>query len=361
MKHFYKQIEETCAQIEAQWLKCNCASEDFYKVVLENTADLDLSPLKDISFQMDLLQDSAAVRHNQQRSTFSDLYFQLYHNGRFMIEILNWAGSHVNVHDHDFSGVQFQLKGNSLNVVYDFETTSQAGALEFGRLSVRKAEIWKEGGRSVVRHGDLDPHGVFHLNLPTTSLLIRTTPTPRMGSQHNYFPSLRANYYVNNDIQRKKLTGLGLLAKQSQREYRVLLEKLLNSQSLSENLFMLVKLGEIAFQEETADLLQTYAERGESETRVVRDAIFNTGIDFFKTAATQRSGVQEDERLAASIVAATHNPHALDHVVTQLAAADDKYNFKTSFAAFLSKLSSEEQKEARHYLEVFELGEVIYA
>ncbi|MGE0528984.1 MAG: hypothetical protein AB7P49_18145, partial [Bdellovibrionales bacterium] len=296
---------------------------------------------------------------NQHRSTFSDLHFQAFHNGRFLVEILNWAGSHVNVHDHDFSGVQFQLKGSSLNVVYDFTPQEQVGALRFGTLKVRRAEFWRQGDRSVVRHGDLDPHGVFHLSHPTTSLLIRTVPTPRLGSQSNYFPTLSAHYYVNNDVQRKKLTGLALLAEHSYADFQSHLEQFLASQSLAENFFMLLKLGDLILSERSAPILARYAERGTRESSVVKSVIYNTGIDFFKTRASFTLGVSATERLVASMIAATHSLDEFKVTVSALETVGTALPLRATLNSFLSKLSEGDQHRARNYLDLFGLEEFV--
>ncbi|RYF48002.1 MAG: hypothetical protein EOO38_11050 [Cytophagaceae bacterium] len=242
MKSLYTHLEEKMDLVERRWKDENFCADVFPDIVWDATHDLDLSALGEVSNQIKLLE-LPGVRFQQQRSTFSDLYIQVYHNGRFMIEILNWWGGHVNVHDHDFSSVQFQLKGSALNASYKFDVHERAGALRFGDLKLSNADLWQEGSRSLVRPGPTETHGVFHLGEPTTSLLIRTTPTPRYGAQSNYFPSIAAHYYVANDIQRKKLTALGLLARKNELEFRANLAQLLKTQSVSENFFMLLKLG----------------------------------------------------------------------------------------------------------------------
>lgn len=360
MKDVYQELNEVAKKIERQWLRYNYASEDFYKVAWEQTSELDLSPLKDVSFQMRLLENEAAVRRNQHRSTFSDLHFQIYHNGRFLVEILNWAGSHVNVHDHDFSGVQFQLKGKSLNVVYDFETTERLGALRLGALSVRKSELWHEGGRSVVRHGDIDPHGVFHLSLPTTSLLFRTVATSRLGTQSNYFPTLAAHYTVNGDIQRKKLTALSLLAHHAPAEFVSMLETFLDTQSLSENFFMLLKLGEVTFREENLAVVDKFADRGERESEIIKNVIFNNGIEFFKSQATLRKDVTEDERLAVSVLAGTHGKDNLQRVLGHLKGTGATENFQSNIQSFMGKLTERDRQVAQNFLSVFGIEEVYH-
>jgi len=360
MTDFYNSILEMTSRIERKWLKYQYSSDEFYKVAWEETENFDLSPLGEIGNQLDLLENPH-VRHNQHRSTFSDFHFQIFHNGRFLIEVLNWQGSHVNVHDHDFSGVQFQLKGDSLNVVYDFKEDEKAGALRFGELSVRRAEMWREGSRSVVRAGDLDPHSVFHLGKPTTSLLIRTVATPRYGSQSNYFPTLAAHYYVSDDIQRKKLTALSLLSGQSPSEFRRCFTHFINTQSLSENFFMLLKLGTILFSETYVDLVYDYAGRGEREAKVVESVAYNNGIDFFKSRANLISEISAAEKLAASCVAASAGDKNFAKVLADLKKAEAQNDARQPLNSFVGKLDQSDQTLAGNYLNLFKISEPIHA
>lgn len=356
MEKLYKEIESTMSCIENKWQKINYSTDHFPEIAWEETSSLDLSSLGEVSNQLKLL-DLPGVRFQQQRSTFSDLYVQIFHNGRFMIEILNWWGGHVNVHDHDFSAVQFQLKGDALNVVYDFKEEQEAGALRFGNLNVRESEIWKEGGRSIVRPGDVDPHSVFHIGEPTTSLLIRTIATPRYGAQSNYFPTLAAHYYVSNDIQRKKLTALGLLSRKASQEFRTNLEKFLDTQSLSENFFMLIKLGSLLLQEDYSDILQSYAAKGTLEKKLIDSVVLNNGIDFFKTKANETSDLNYDEKLAAFAVSASCNLGNLQKVVSQLGNTVNPDRIHRGLKSFLAKLDSDDQAVAEGYLDIFGMAD----
>jgi len=272
---------------------------------------------------------------------------------------LNWWGGHVNVHDHDFSAVQFQLKGDALNVVYDFTESETAGAVRFGDLKVRESEIWEEGGRSIVRPGDVDPHSVFHIGEPTTSLLIRTTPTPRYGAQSNYFPTLAAHYYVSNDIQRKKLTALGLLARRSPSEFRNHLENFLNTQSLSENFFMLVKLGPMLFQEKYIDIITNYANKGAQEAKVFAGVAINNGIDFLKTKANETENVTPEEKLAVFSLAASHGLKNLMKISKDLGSKATPDFLRNNLRSFYQKLDDDDRETATRYFNLFDVSEFL--
>lgn len=317
MTVFYQNLIGLTEKIERRWLQENYNSDIFSDVVWELTHDTDLSLLGNLRNQLELLE-YAPVRAVQTLNTFSDFYFQIYNNGRFYIEVLNWWGGQVNAHDHDFSGVQFQLKGDALNVIHDFKCRQQTGAVRFGELSARRAEYWKEGGRSKVFHGDIALHSVFHLGRPTTSLLIRTAPTKRYGAQSNYFKNLAAHYYVNTLQQRKKLTALRLLSRGDASGFREGIRHCFSAQSLSENLFMLVKLGTTFFDPGYAPLMTEYARTSPEAEQVVLAAMINTAEDQLRDIAHNCLAATLQERMAIHALIASADSADMRRVVTDV-------------------------------------------
>src|SRR5689334_3210227 len=93
-----------CDDIDQEWQRKGLGLEEFPELVWERTRDLDLRPLAALPSTVALLDRPEIARH-QESSSFSDLYLRLYDNGHFWIEVLNWWGSDINIHDHDFSGV----------------------------------------------------------------------------------------------------------------------------------------------------------------------------------------------------------------------------------------------------------------
>lgn len=358
MRSLYNELETVMERIEQKWQKQNYSTDLFPEIAWEETKNFDFSPLGEIRNQMKLF-DMPGVRVQQKPSTFSDLYVQAFHNGRFMVEILNWWGGHVNVHDHDFAAVQFQLKGDALNAEYEFTTSQDAGALRFGDLTMQAAEVWQEGGKSKVYPGKNHAHSVFHLGQPTTSLLVRTVATPRYGAQSNYFPKLAAHYYVSNDIQRKKLTALSLLSRNTDNEFRETFTHFLNTQSLCENFFMMIKLGPVLFQERFVGLIAEYASRGEQEAKLVETVITNNGIDFFKARVNDIEGLTQGERLAGFAVAASHNLEGFKTLEQSKKMTEYRMSIRPNLQSFLQKLDAEDQITAGRYLEIFGLSGVI--
>src|SRR5690348_9352630 len=114
MKNPCKDLWDACQDISDEWRKHDNDCAAFPDIVCSKTKGLDLSYFGELSNLVETLEDPH-VAVLQTPSTFSDLYVQLFNNGRFHVEVLNWWRSDINIHDHDFSGVQFQLKGLSLN------------------------------------------------------------------------------------------------------------------------------------------------------------------------------------------------------------------------------------------------------
>ncbi len=308
----YKNLLDTCDRISKNWKEKNYNSETFFQSVEEEVDSLDLSFLADIDNQMYLLENPY-VRNLQHNSTFSDFNFQIYNDGRFFIEILNWYGGHVNPHDHDFSALQFQLKGNAINVIHDFQDHKIEGALTFGERKIREVHEWKEGDRSVVRFGDLDPHGVFHLNEPSTSLLIRTVPTPRAGFQNNYFKDLKAKYYVNSYPQRKKLTSLRLLTT-NLNKFRELFWFFFKNQSYSENFFMILKMAPYLTKPDFNDILNKISQINEEYYIIVSSSISEFSASKVKSFAHHLSNDYIEDKKCLFIIASLSRKSDNKHV-----------------------------------------------
>jgi len=328
--------------IESDWKKANYCSTRFHEVVWDHTTENTFNSLSDVKSQLDFI-DHQFVRHLQLSSTFSDMFVQLFNNGRFTIEILNWWGGQVNIHDHDFSAVQFQLKGDALNVIYDFEDGDRQGALQFGNLKIRNTNIWKEGSRSIVRAGDVDPHSVLHIGQPCTSLLVRTLPTKRYGAQSNYFPNLRAHYYVATVMQRKKLTGLQLLAASNLDTFTSQLSAYIAQQSLSENLFMLDKLSSILFQPNMKRILFSLVSEHQEIEELLPALIFNHRSVRLKKIA-ERSQLSYKQRVQLFTIAASPNPEEYYKLIKNLESRHPDLNNLIELSSFSALLSESDFK-----------------
>ena len=348
-------LHKVCEEIEKEWRKSDDNIEIFPEIVLEKTQNLDLSEFGEISNIMRILDDPY-VSHLQKLTSFSDLYLLLWHNGRFHVEVLNWWGTDINIHDHNFTGVQFQLKGDSLNVVYDSENTERTSRFSLGKLSVKKAEIWKKGTRSIVRQGGMEPHTVYHLSFPTVSLLFRTIPSPDFGPQLNYFPpSIRANYSVADVKFRKKLTALRLISSKSPVEFNQLFNQVIKSQTLTENLFTIIKLNDILFKPDFQNLLIDFASQGDKETQLIKSASYRKSTELLDKIIKERYCDSINEKLAISILASSFDSTSLNKILSVLNLSKTDFNFDTIIKSIYIKLPNNLQSSFLKILELYGL------
>ncbi len=353
MQQQYRDLLEATRAIEADWRAEGNVCEAFPEIVWQRTAGLDLTPFGDIANVPELLE-TAAISSLQLPSTFSDLYFKLYDNGKFWIEVLNWWGSDINVHDHNFSGVQFQLKGRSLNVIYRFESEISTPGLSVGELFVASAEMWNEGDRSIVRPGSVQPHNVSHLDVPTVSLLIRTHPQAVYGGQRNYLaPDLAGDYGVADIIFRKKIGALRLLARGKPADFHRAMRRVLAGQNHTENLFTLLKVMDLIFDQDHIELVHEYAARGELETMLVRAVAYHRAQEFLTNTVKYVARLTETEKVTVAALAAAHSQSSLDEIVRQLAGKGMSLAMTEVLPSIHSKLPADVEPQFRACLDLF--------
>jgi hypothetical protein len=311
---------------------------------LEATRGLDLSDYGELARVPALLEDPA-IAVLQAPSNFSDLYYKLFDNGRFWVEVLNWWGSDINIHDHDFTGVQFQLRGRSLNVRYRFEEQARGGQYMLGTTAVESAEVWTEGDRSVVLPGARAPHNVQHLTIPTVSLLIRTHPTSAFGPQHNYFPPhLKADYAAATIKVRKRIAVFRLLARTSTRDFCQTLESSLCSQSTSENIFTLTNLADLLFEERHVRIVETFAQRDDHARMLVESLAVHRASQIIIHQVKARTTLSDAQTLAASILASAFDRESFCRIILELGATGHSWDFNGLIADMDERLRAQVRK-----------------
>jgi hypothetical protein len=268
------ELQRVCDAIDAEWSQAGRSLESFPGIAWRHTDRLDLTPLGQLEACAALL-DAPAIAALQQPSSFSDLYLRLYDNGHFWVEVLNWWQSDINVHDHDFSGVQFQLCGEALNIQYAFDTDEECDGIRFGTLRVDSAARWSPGSRSLVVPGRQAPHNVCHLGCPTVSLLIRTHPRTGYGPQWNYFaPGVAASYDVADLCFRKRVKALRLLAQHDESPvFEQAFRHYTTGLDLRQLLFVLMKMIDILFDTHRVHLVHELLASGRPHIADIIEAV----------------------------------------------------------------------------------------
>lgn len=351
-KFYHHKLLETARDIERKWRRFDNDCSVFPDLVYQITECLDLTEFGDLSYMLELLDDPY-VSAIQKPAVFSDLYLKLYDNGRFWVEILNWWGSDINIHDHDFSGVQFQLTGRSLNVVYGFSEQNPNTHLVQGDIAVVRAEVWSERSRSLVRPGRAEPHNVNHLSMPTVSLLIRTHPVAAFGPQRNYLPPLiAANYGVGDLIFKKRLGGLRLLSRDEPGKFHKTFRHIVASQTATENLFMFSKMVDILFNSDHVHLLKEYADSGDLERNIVQSIAVYRAHDYLNNSIKWNRALTEKDLLVLSILASSWDEASRGAIVQSLQSQNYDINLQASITSILSHLTEPECNQFRNILQL---------
>ena len=351
-----KSIHHIARNIQEEWDMVNCNYHDFPAIVLKHTENLDLSVFADLEIIIELL-NLPEFAEIQKPSGFSDLYYKLFDNGKFWVEVLNWWGSDINIHDHDFAGVQFQVLGSALNVQYSFAPKSSIGGLDIGNIEVVKAELWKEGTKSVVVPGRAEPHNVSHLNDPTVSILFRTHPSRDFGSQRNYFPPFLAGNYGIADISfRKKVKALRLLSSHRNTErFSSAFRKVVKQQEPNQNLFVLIKMVDILFTERFSHLLQEFGQTSEIASLLVEASAYFRATELLakglKTSATKSIS----EVICMSALSSSFSHKSFDRINCDLLDANYELSLWRTLQDMLENLEGSDYKSLKVIINVLQL------
>ena len=346
-----------CDAIDELWAAKDYALESFPDIVLSTTEGVDLTPFGAIEDIMTLFADPG-IANLQALSSFSDLYVKLYDNGRFWVEILNWWGSDINIHDHDFSGVQFQLRGRSWNVDYLFDEIEAVGEMRLGDVSIADAQIWSEGDRSVVLPGRQYLHNVCHLDVPTVSLLIRTHPQPSFGPQWNYFPpGVAANYGIADVVFRKRVKALRLLAKGDRQIFLDAFRSYRADLTLEQLIFTLVKMIDILFNKDFVEIVHEILTPGDQLTeRIVEAASYHRATEAIKLLKNT-TDLSQQEIVVLSIMGSSFDRDSVEYIVDCLSRDGHYVDFPGSVAGLREKLKPTQQRTLENTLSLFGLAD----
>jgi hypothetical protein len=123
----------------------------------------------------------------QVESLFGDFQYVPYRNGRFYIELLFWMNGTTTVHDHAFSGAFMLLQGRSIATTFSFRERERVNQnLRLGTLKAEHTQVLAPGDVSPIHSGRSLIHSVFHLDVPSITLVVRTAQDDESLPQFDY-------------------------------------------------------------------------------------------------------------------------------------------------------------------------------
>jgi len=144
---------------------------------------------------------------------FGDPPITLYNSPRFHVDVYFWLEGTTAIHQHGFCGAFQVLHGSSLHSWYDFERREKINIFtEIGDIKLKSCKLLEVGDVQEIWAGRQYIHGLFHLDQPSATIVVRTHRSPLAVPQYNYEkPHLAIDPFFEEPSIIKKLQALTAL------------------------------------------------------------------------------------------------------------------------------------------------------
>lgn len=237
MDPFFKELGHTVAD---RWKRANFSLDAFPGIalaVLEERPPSDHVDLPALMRQF-LLEDD---QPQQSQSGFGQPELIAFDHPKFYIQLLFWMEGTTDIHQHEFSGAFHVLFGSSIHALYTFENAqSITPHFRTGDIRMEQIELLETGRTVPIVSGRECIHSLFHLDMPSVTVVIRTQHDPGTGPQFNYLPPHVAFDPIYNDaltLRRKQL--LDVLEQIEDPSYPELVREMVADLDLERGFFIL--------------------------------------------------------------------------------------------------------------------------
>ena len=179
-----------------------------------------------------LLSEPELPEQDDLQAAFGSPPITVYHGRRFYIQVLCWLHGSTTIHRHGFSGAFMVLDGSSIHCRYDFELRRRVNArLMLGDIRFAGAEMLERG--DVVEITNDLIHSLFHLEVPSATLVARTYRDGDASPQFDYSPpSLAMDPFFQDPSMVRRLQGLTFLRRVSPQDHDQLAADLIGRSDL---------------------------------------------------------------------------------------------------------------------------------
>ncbi len=174
--------------IERSWVRRNYDEEVFSQLVLDELGRNPPTENVEVEEIIDWIFSSAQTFvQPSSRELFGEPPVMLFQAPRFYIEALFWLSGTTSIHEHKFSGAFAVLAGGSVHSHWRFtpERTVNSRML-CGRLERVSTEILRAGGVRPIHSGSRLIHQLFHLEVPSVTIVIRSYVERNRLPQYDY-------------------------------------------------------------------------------------------------------------------------------------------------------------------------------
>jgi hypothetical protein len=144
---------------------------------------------------------------------FGDPPITIYNSPRFHIDVYFWLEGTTAIHQHAFCGAFQVLMGSSIHSWYEFDRQDAVNTFtELGNINLKLCELLSVGDVQPINAGRQYIHGLFHLEQPSATIVVRTHKSPMFLPQFSYYkPFLAIDPFFEEANTTKKIQCLTTL------------------------------------------------------------------------------------------------------------------------------------------------------
>lgn len=136
---------------------------------------------------------------------FGDPPVTVFRARQMVIDVNFWIDSSIAIHEHSFDGAFQVLSGSSMHTQYDFVERARYNSYTYaGDLTARETEQLSPGDVRQIRAGAEFIHALFHLERPSSTVVVRTIESPLVSVQRDFIaPGLAfSSFHIDPTVQR---------------------------------------------------------------------------------------------------------------------------------------------------------------
>ncbi|MGI8787257.1 MAG: hypothetical protein ACR2HG_05790 [Pyrinomonadaceae bacterium] len=219
------------AEVEQLWRDVNYDESVFPDIAAQSLEEANL-PEKVSAWEVIewTLRERNLPEQRDLRGSFGDPPITLYNGPRFHVDVYFWLEGTTALHQHNFCGAFQVLHGSSLHSHYEFEPREKINFFtEIGEMNLKSVEYLALGKIKKILAGRQYIHGLFHLDQPSATIVVRTHRSPLSHPQYSYYkPSLAVDPFFEEPNTTKKLQCLTSLIRLDHPETDNLIKELLD-------------------------------------------------------------------------------------------------------------------------------------
>jgi hypothetical protein len=217
-----KLFEAMGQDVEARWRRANYDNNKFTEIAADALRRARLpSKVGPIDVLKWVLDDTSLAPQFDIRGRFGEPPVTVYSNAHFIIDVLFWKDGTTAVHEHSFSGAFQVLSGSSVHGVYEFKPEQHVSTtFALGQLRLKNMELLRRGDLRPIFGGRRFIHSLFHLDRPSTTVVLRTKQDIEHGAQFAYqYPSVGHGPFAEDERTTRRIDALGALRTMGDEHY----------------------------------------------------------------------------------------------------------------------------------------------